>query len=283
MARSQRLRDHEVRAVYRLLSDLREMRHDRPAMHRHLVDTLVSLLGATGGYCAEVHGWKPRASHAGASGEVMIEPPTIAAQGADIVARVMRGMAANSNFWDDPAIVVGVEQPGTVESVTFDRLMPDARQRAAYPLFAQVTAETRYVDHLIAWHQKEPPVDGKPAGEVFGISMHRYGRGEKLFTGRELALAQLLFEELHWLHSTGRLETPTATTDLPPRLKQVLDRLLAGRAPKQIAAELDLSVHTVREHIRRLYDRFGVDGRGTLAAKFLRRIVPVFAMAMTAI
>jgi DNA-binding CsgD family transcriptional regulator len=283
MAKSQRLRDHEMRAVYRLLSDLREMRHDRPAMHRHLVDTFVSLLGATGGFCADVHGWKPRASHATADGEVMIEPPTIAGPGADTVARVMRGLAANSNFWDDPTIVAGVERRGTVEAVPFCQLMPDARQRAAFPLFTQVAGDARYVDHLIAWHQKEPPVDGNPAGEVFGISIHRYGRGEKLFAGREVALAQLLFEELHWLHSTGRLETPTATTDLPPRLKQVLDRLLAGRAPKQIAAELDLSVHTVREHIRRLYDRFGVDGRDTLAAKFLRRVMPIFAMAMTAI
>jgi DNA-binding CsgD family transcriptional regulator len=114
---------------------------------------------------------------------------------------------------------------------------------------------------------------------VFGASIHRYGKGEKLFTGREIALAKLLYEELHWLHSTGRLETPGAAADLPPRLKQVLDLLLAGRAPKQIAKELRLSVHTVRDHIRRLYDRFGVDGREGLAAKFLRRVAMSLAMA----
>jgi DNA-binding NarL/FixJ family response regulator len=62
-----------------------------------------------------------------------------------------------------------------------------------------------------------------------------------------------------------------AGAELPPRLKQVLDRLLVGHPPKRIARELRLSVWTVREHVQRLYKRFDVNCREELMAKFVRQ------------
>jgi DNA-binding CsgD family transcriptional regulator len=53
---------------------------------------------------------------------------------------------------------------------------------------------------------------------------------------------------------------------LPRRLQQVLERLIAGDSAKQIAAHLDLSVHTVNEYIETLYRRFGARSRGELLA-----------------
>ena len=51
---------------------------------------------------------------------------------------------------------------------------------------------------------------------------------------------------------------------LPGRLRQVLDRILAGDGDKQIAHRLNLSPHTVREYINELHRRFEVSSRSEL-------------------
>jgi len=57
-------------------------------------------------------------------------------------------------------------------------------------------------------------------------------------------------------------DEPTAThPHLTPRQLEVLRLLQQGRSTKQIAAELHLSVETVRNHIRRLFRALGVNSR----------------------
>lgn len=278
MGKSQRLRDQELRAVHRLLSDLRELRHDRPAMHRYLVDTLARLVGATCGYTGDVGGWRPEAADDASSVDLSFQSLTIGTEAAEHVARVIRALAANSNLWDDPTFEPGVRREGDVDAFSFHAVKADdPGWRARYPLFTEVTRDARHVDHLVALYQKSRGPDGRPAGDIFGVSLARYDDGE-LFAGRELALAQLVFEELRWLHVTGRLEPPGPDRDaLPPRQRAVLELILAGLAPKQIARQLGLSVHTVRDHIRRLYERYDADGRDTLVAKFMRGVGAVAA------
>jgi len=125
MAKSQRLREAEARAVYRLLSDLREMRHDRPAMHQHLVDTLCELVGATGGFAADVVGWRPDAAIDNSQSKLGIRSFTPTRQGFDAISRVMNGMAVNNNLWDDPTFAKGILYPNLVESLAFHRMMSD--------------------------------------------------------------------------------------------------------------------------------------------------------------
>lgn len=48
---------------------------------------------------------------------------------------------------------------------------------------------------------------------------------------------------------------------LAPREREVLDLLSKGRAYKQIAAEMELSMGTVRTYIRRLYGKLHVNCR----------------------
>lgn len=48
---------------------------------------------------------------------------------------------------------------------------------------------------------------------------------------------------------------------LAPREREVLDLLSKGRAYKQIAAEMELSMGTVRTYIRRLYGKLRVNCR----------------------
>jgi DNA-binding NarL/FixJ family response regulator len=56
-------------------------------------------------------------------------------------------------------------------------------------------------------------------------------------------------------------------SDLPPRLSQTLEELLAGSSEKQIANKLELSRHTIHNYVKALHQRFGVSSRGELLAK----------------
>jgi DNA-binding NarL/FixJ family response regulator len=53
---------------------------------------------------------------------------------------------------------------------------------------------------------------------------------------------------------------------LPPRMRQVLHRMLAGDSEKQVALALGISQHTVHEHLRKLSKRFNVGGKTELMA-----------------
>lgn len=56
---------------------------------------------------------------------------------------------------------------------------------------------------------------------------------------------------------------------LAPREQQVLDLLAKGCAYKQIAAEMDLSMGTIRTYIRRIYEKLHVNCRTEAVVKYL--------------
>lgn len=258
MRKSKRLTENELRSVFRLLSDLREMRHDQPAMHRYLVDRLTQLLGASAGFVGDVAAW-------GDPDKMQIESLTISKQGASQIAQTMRILISRNNFWDDPTAVAAAANGKDVCADSFAGLgaQLDLKQ---FDLYQQAKSLARHKDHLVAWAKTG---DGKGGANV--VSLHRYGGMERFFSGREVALVRLLFEEMHWMYRTGRLTPPVpGTTELPVRLQEILRLLLAGRSPKQIALSLDISLHTVRDHIKRIYQKLGVAGRGELMSRFVR-------------
>jgi DNA-binding CsgD family transcriptional regulator len=55
--------------------------------------------------------------------------------------------------------------------------------------------------------------------------------------------------------------------DLPSNLLRTLELLLEGCSERQIVARLDLSSHTVHDHVKRLYRRFQVNSRAQLLAR----------------
>jgi len=62
--------------------------------------------------------------------------------------------------------------------------------------------------------------------------------------------------------------TPRATTEPPDGLTsrevEVLRLIAAGRSNKEIAAELELSVRTVENHLQRTYEKLGISSRAEL-------------------
>jgi DNA-binding CsgD family transcriptional regulator len=63
---------------------------------------------------------------------------------------------------------------------------------------------------------------------------------------------------------------PMPMPNLSPRMKQTLERLLAGDSEKQIARHLGLSRHTVHVYVKAIYRGFEVSSRGELLARFVR-------------
>jgi DNA-binding NarL/FixJ family response regulator len=61
------------------------------------------------------------------------------------------------------------------------------------------------------------------------------------------------------------------SADLSPREHSVLNGLAAGLAYKQIADQLGVSIHTVRNYIRRIYEKLHVRSRTEAVAKFLKK------------
>ena len=57
---------------------------------------------------------------------------------------------------------------------------------------------------------------------------------------------------------------------LSPREKEILELLSRGAAYKEIGDRLDLSIHTVRMHIRGIYGKLEVHSRGEAVSKYLR-------------
>jgi len=57
---------------------------------------------------------------------------------------------------------------------------------------------------------------------------------------------------------------------LSPRMRQTLDRLLAGDSEKQIARKFELSQHTVHVYVKAIYRGFDVSSRSELLARFVQ-------------
>ena len=109
-----------------------------------------------------------------------------------------------------------------------------------------------------------------PLGNNFFSSLFFVrGLGQPAFTPREVCMAHLITEEIDWLHRQG-MDVPAAEyiPELSARQKQVLFRVMAGDSVKQIAGVLSLSPHTVHDHMKQIYLRFGVNSRAELLAKF---------------
>jgi DNA-binding NarL/FixJ family response regulator len=71
----------------------------------------------------------------------------------------------------------------------------------------------------------------------------------------------------------ARRPVPGLRLPLSPREVQVLVGIANGRSNKQIARELQLSVDTVKTHLRRLYSRMGARDRAHAVAIADRRAI----------
>lgn len=115
-------------------------------------------------------------------------------------------------------------------------------------------------------------LSAKPLTEECVSLIALYRRPDQpLFTERESRIAHILLTEVPWLHATGWPEDFGVTApELPRRRRVVLNLLLEGRSRKEIAGALDLSVHTVSDHVKEIYRTFRVQSHAELMRRFIR-------------
>jgi len=114
-----------------------------------------------------------------------------------------------------------------------------------------------------------PPLDSGLA--MFYVRLTR-ALDDPPYTMREQRVLRLFVASLAPLIGKRLATLLVMDPDLPPRLRQVLELLMKGQSEKQVAAELDISRHTVHDHVKRLHKHFDVASRGELLARaFARR------------
>jgi len=65
-------------------------------------------------------------------------------------------------------------------------------------------------------------------------------------------------------------QTSDVTSNLTPRENQILELLTKGFLYKEIASELNISIDTVHNHLRKIYEKLQVHSRTEAVVKFLK-------------
>jgi len=134
------------------------------------------------------------------------------------------------------------------------------------PFFQQEPAKVRMDDFVMGFMVGEE--------QSFQMLFAQRERGREPFSRRHVHAIKAILIELGRLqpHELSSLDDSAFMT-LPPRMLQVLACLLGGSTVKEAATMLDISPHTVQEHVKRLYKRSGTKNRAELA-DFYRHVAP---------
>ena len=257
MGQRSQLNEADVVRVMRHLADVAALKGDPPAQRQLLVDGLNALLGTDSGFFYVADEWRPgRRPH--------FTGYTLTTRHDPLFVKYTSEFGVRFPLEDDPYCFQSLADRRDLQAWTSRDVMPDRAAEHRHANFMDLKQSGRLRDGVVSFFRTGPDGD-----RIIGVGMHRFGDARDL-TRREVALAMFAISEVRDLVARGHLVlAPVPPAELPPRLRQILDRLLAGSTPKRIAHELDLSLWTVREHIQRLYKFFGVSGREGLTARFV--------------
>jgi DNA-binding CsgD family transcriptional regulator len=246
----------ELLAVMRLLADVAALKADANAQRRVLVDGLNELLDTDCGFFYAADCWRPN------KGARFVQT-TITTQADPAAFTYFSHFGTRYPLEADPFCYFSIRDERPEGRWTLRELLPDREACRKFHDIMDLVGATRWRDGVVS-HFRIPDQPDR----VVGFALHRLGERRTL-DAREKALARFAVEELRRLYQRGHFSLPPVPPrDLPPRLRQILDRVLAGHSPKSIARGLDLSLWTVREHLQRLYRHYGVSGREQLMARF---------------
>jgi DNA-binding CsgD family transcriptional regulator len=257
MSKSQRLRLADVRAVFRLIGECRELGDDATQWRQHMVTGLCRLTDAQLLF----------------GGEARIEPDGLmsalhfADHGWPNAATRCYYLAwlKDPRVLDNPPLRRFCLLPGNRLTRTRQQLIDD-RDFYASAFFNEMMRPFDMGHGLLSRHT--PP--GRDWRHI--IVMNRL-LGDRPFGRRERRLIHLFQLEIAPMQglALATSEQP-GTVALSPRLRQTLEALLDGDSEKEAAIRMGLSVHTVHEYVTALYRQFSVSSRAELFARFLRRI-----------
>jgi DNA-binding CsgD family transcriptional regulator len=264
LSRSSLLRRADVLAVMRLLADVAAAKANVSAQHQSLLDGLAELLDVRVSGLMVADGFRPGEQHT-------IRQMRVGSTPEPRWFSYIRDFSARFPVTDDPYTDHLYRSAEPVALCTMQGVVPDhpASSRRFGPAM-QLIRDLRLADGMVLGFRVGPRLS-----RLACVAMHRLG-GERRFTVRQQAMLRLAGIELRRLVERDhfRLVLDDGTPDemfqrLAPRQRQTLELLLSGRAPKEIARELGLSIWTVREYLKGLYAHFQVSGRDELMALFI--------------
>jgi DNA-binding CsgD family transcriptional regulator len=248
----------DVRALLRLVGELRELGAQPPRWRRHLVESLARLCG----------------TRAALAGELQISrssPDT--REGIRLVHREEAGVGPlaieafeNQVVWNThgPNEAIAGSWSAYAGPFTAARRQLVDDQRWYQTALAHEQFRSFDCDDFIVSMMPIPSVRVMTSIKLFR------GWGDRRFAPRERLLVELLSEELarDWADiDSGDFGGLPPGRSLGPRLRQVLSLFAAGASEKEVAATLRISPSTVHDYAKALHRAFGVRSRGELLAR----------------
>jgi DNA-binding CsgD family transcriptional regulator len=261
MGQSKRLRLSDVRAVFRLIGECRELGVDSTLWRTHMY---VELLRLTGGKVAM---GGPTGMHDNFSNHQPLPALDLGWDGPREQTIFYQYMHDRMHL-SDPAITRFGEQlaklPAGVKSLTRRRQeLADDRAWYASPALCDYLRPSGVDDGMIS-------LVIVADRQAHGIALFR-PPGERRFTARDRQLLHLFHTELgpHLLHD---LAPPGCEpiSRLSPRLREVLAGLLEGDSEQQIALRMGLTRGTAHQYVKAVYRQLKVSTRAELMAGFVR-------------
>ncbi|HEY3393299.1 MAG TPA: helix-turn-helix transcriptional regulator [Lacipirellulaceae bacterium] len=261
MGQSKNLRLGDVRAIFRLVGECRELGIDSTLWRQHM---LTELLRLTGGKVAMGGPTGMHDKFTRAQPVPVLDVGWDGPREQEIFHHYMR----DRMHLRDPAIARFGAQlatlPAGVKSHTRSRRQL-AHDRAWYgsAAFCEYLRPSGVDDGMMS-------VVSVADGQAHGIALFR-PPGERPFTARDRRLLDLFHAELAPLLLTD-LAPPGCDPicSLSPRLRQVLACLLEGDSENQAATRLGITLATTHQYVKALYRRLNVNTRAELMARFVR-------------
>jgi DNA-binding NarL/FixJ family response regulator len=89
------------------------------------------------------------------------------------------------------------------------------------------------------------------------------------------SIARMVVAHFHPLDVKSPSKTPVPAVHLSPREDEILQLLVKGYRYKEVADAFSCSIHTVREHLRRIYEKLQVTSSREAVAKYLKGGSPI--------
>ena len=262
MPRSEAVRACDVRAIFRLVGECRDLGDDASRWWPHLLAGLGQLVGAAWGVGAEVGGCLhgPRLFTLGRTTWGW-------ENGFDLRAWLRMAAAFERDPRFCPLINEYVARLPRVAGACFRRreLIADGEWYGS-DYFENLHREVGFDEGLNCWL----PVPGER--ETYAEVALARPCGERDFSERDSAVVEEVFATLVPLVG-GPLArfTEPSPAGLVPRAREVLRCLLEGDTDKQVGLRLGLPRHTVNQYAKRVFAHFGVGSRAELLARWVRR------------
>jgi DNA-binding CsgD family transcriptional regulator len=246
------IRVERVRAAARLVGEVGELGARTEAGRRHLVDELLKLLGCAVGGAVHDTGYGP-----GLKGG--IAEATLSGFDRQIIDVFQAHHTQGSDF--NPYHKSVMRQLATLPDPVFTGTNRELVARAEWDGSEWINDYVRpaRVDHFLCSMR----ILGKTSGMGCGFMR---AAGDRPFSDEDR-------EVLHLVHvSIGPFYAgPSPRAQLTPRMRATLDVLLTGATDKEIAGQLGISPHTVRQYVKAILNAYDVSSRAQLIAEVAKQ------------